>query len=195
MDAQHPSAEYLDSLYDDARAIAERVRGLAALTPQQLAWKPNPETWSVAECLEHLRVTSHLYFSPLRRCLSASPRAAEGEGYRPTLVGRMFLTALEPRPNTRRLSAPRAFRPTLATVGPGIVERFEAQQGQLCDIIRSAGARDLNRLRFGSPVSKLVRISPGDALTILIRHQQRHLGQIERLLAHPAFPARETAHA
>src|SRR6476646_1162397 len=52
----------------DARA-ATLLNGLG---PAQLNWKPNPRTWSVGQCLEHLCLSHEVYVVPMRDALPAT---------------------------------------------------------------------------------------------------------------------------
>jgi len=40
-----------------------------------------------------------------------------------------------------------------------------------------------------SPGSRLLRMSLGDALALVLAHERRHLWQLRQLRADPAFPA------
>ncbi len=47
----------------------------------------------------------------------------------------------------------------------------------------------MRKLRMTSPVTPLVRrLNLGDAFVIIVVHAQRHMRQIERVIAAPGFP-------
>jgi hypothetical protein len=45
------------------------------------------------------------------------------------------------------------------------------------------------RLRFGSPVNPLLRLNLGDGFLVMVAHAERHVGQIDRLVAGGRDPA------
>ncbi len=50
-------------LQEEARRIAEEVRKhFAGLSKEELNWKPNPRSWSIVQCLEHLIAANRCYF-------------------------------------------------------------------------------------------------------------------------------------
>ncbi len=170
---------------DATRADAERLR--AELSRAQLTWQPAPEVWSVADCFEHLRKTDELY---CERIAEAIGRMKPGGGaYAPSWFGRRFIRFVSPT-SSLKLRAPKAFRPTRE--GPSAeaeaLGRFLDQQAEVLDLIRRADGRDLNTGSFPSPVLSLLRFSVGEGLTLVVRHEQRHLGQARRLTERADFP-------
>jgi hypothetical protein len=53
------------------------------------------------------------------------------------------------------------------------------------DLVRCAGAYDINRIRFRNPFIPLLRFTVGTGLEIVWRHQRRHLLQAERIKQPP----------
>ena len=69
-----------------------------------------------------------------------------------------------------------------------MLDRFDAHQDILADLIRRADEVNLNATRFTSPITRLVRLSIGEALTRLVIHQRRPLQQALRLPTNADFP-------
>jgi hypothetical protein len=175
---------------DRVVALRERLRrNCEGLTLEQLNWKPALGAWSVAECLLHLLETDRRYLERTETAIErgrAAGKTAQGP-FRYGRFGRWFLTQLEPPPK-RRLPAPRIFRPARREAGPAVVRELDASLGRLLDVMRAAGGLDLARIRVATPVSPLLRLQLGIVLQALPAHTDRHLGQIERILARPGFP-------
>ena len=57
------------------------------------------------------------------------------------------------------------------------------QLRELIELIEAARGKNLNRPRFGSPITALLRFSIGEGLELMVRHQQRHLLQIQETVA------------
>lgn len=181
-----PADPHLRSLLADAEAVrAEAERFRHALSPRQLTWRPEPGVWSVADCFEHLRKMDAAYLRVLPEALArAEPGGARP--FRPSLFARGFIRSVSPG-SRFRLRAPQAVRPA-AEAGAEALARFLDQQESLLALLRQADGRDLNTGRFASPLSSFVRLSLGEGLTVLVRHQQRHAQQARRLTEHPDFP-------
>lgn len=181
-----PAHPHLQALLADAEAVRDEAQRLRdTLSPRQLTWRPEPDTWSVADCFEHLRKMDKAYLRVLPEALA---RAEPGgtEPYKPSLFARGFIQSVSPNPRFK-LRAPRAVRPR-AEAGADALDRFLDQQEALLELIRRADGRNLNTGRFASPLSSFVRFSLGEGLTALVRHQQRHTQQAQRLTERPDFP-------
>jgi hypothetical protein len=70
-----------------------------------------------------------------------------------------------------------------------VLDRFLACQALLLAAIEGADGLDLNRVRVTTPISRVLRISLGEALALATGHTRRHLDQARRVRAHPRFPA------
>ncbi|NBC18619.1 MAG: DinB family protein [Bacteroidetes bacterium] len=172
----------------DARAVADEVQPLFdTLTEAQLTWKPAPDVWSIAECVEHLIVMGRLYYP---RIAEAIERADTATGtpppHRPTLMGRLFYWIV--RPGGLKVKTFGLFKPKPMAVNAGTGDRFLRQQDELLDLLHRAAAVDLNSARFSSPLSSLIRFNVGDGLRVMVAHQQRHLQQARGVRQRPDFP-------
>lgn len=160
-----------------------RAREIAgALTPAELVLAPGEGKWSVAHCLEHLATTVAAY----RPYLEATIARGEGSSpsspppYRPGRIARWLIRMIGP--GGRPLRAPKMFRPA-ETASPRAPELFAEAQTGLLELLRRADAIDLNRWKLRSPATPLLRFRVGEALELIIRHNDRHLDQAERARA------------
>src|SRR5690606_16048111 len=119
------------------------------LTDEQRRWKPAPEVWSVAECIDHVRATNASYRPNLASAIGAAKaRGSSGEPYRPGRIGRWFLAQLDPDRSKRKVRAPRTFRPTMHPADPEILARFLEEQREFERLLDEAREVDLNRGRL-----------------------------------------------
>ncbi len=159
------------------------------LNEEQLNWKPGADKWSIAQCLDHLAVSSSKfdqYFeSALRRARSKWPVAAT-PGYRPTRMGAWLIKQIEPVTG-RNLPAPKVFRPSSSDI-QGALQKFLDQQETFLNFVRGADGVDFNKTRLRSPVTPFMRYSLADAFVITVVHTRRHLGQARKVRETPGFP-------
>ena len=196
--AAAPSAPPLSPFLEQALAELRGIRADAAavtegLTPAQLAWSPGPGRWSIAEVVAHLNLAGRVYLDAIAHAAAgARTRGLADRGdYRPSLAGRAMAWAL--RPDQRiRMKAPAIFRRpegTAAIDGPRELATWRALHVEMEERLREAAGLDLRRARFVSPASGLVRMNLGDAFSVLLVHERRHLGQMRNVRGSPGFPA------
>ncbi len=182
------STDHLAALRRDAQAVLEEVEQLVAgVDASRLRERPAPDRWSVADCLTHLAVTGDAYHPRIRAALAAW-RADRTEGgvppngeYRPSLFGRFFIRLTGPRGRNVKTRARGPFAPPPA--GDDAVQRFRATQAQLLSLIEAAAFADLQRIRIPSPLIRLLALSLGECLEMLVGHERRHLQQMRETLA------------
>jgi hypothetical protein len=184
------SPNLLQTIVAESRKNSEAARKLVnGLSENQLNWKPAPDKWSIAQCLEHLTVSSAGFDQYFARAVAQGRErrtASDLPAYRPTLMGGWLIKQLLPE-TTRKLPAPKIFRPAASEVS-GAAEKFLEQQERFLEFVRQAEGIDYNRTRLRSPVTPLMRYSLADAFVLTVVHAQRHLGQARRVRETPGFP-------
>lgn len=170
--------EALNAAERDARAL------VAGLTEDQGAWRADPASWSVAECLDHLATANRVY---LQAMLPPSGRAlAQGRRRRrparPGLIGRWFVGILEPPAKPRsRSKAPQSIRPRTAPALADAMSQFLASQDEVRAFLRTYADIDLASVRFPNPFIRGVRFSLATGLHVIAAHERRHLWQAWRV--------------
>ena len=185
------SQNFLRTIVSEAEKNNEAARQLVdGLTEAQLNWKPEAKHWSIAQCLEHLAVTSrgfNGYFpQTIGRARNRWPTTAS-IAYRPSLVGGLLIRQVVPE-TTRKVPAPKVFRPSDSSAINNALGIFLKQQGEFLSFVRQSEGVDYNRARLRSPVTPLMRYSLADAFVVTIVHEYRHLAQGARVRAMPGFP-------
>jgi hypothetical protein len=94
------SPEFLKTIESEAHRNSEVAQALtSALSETQLNWKPSAAQWSMAQCLEHLTITSgqfDRYFSvALERARRKWP-VTSGPHYLPSMVGGWLARQVNP---------------------------------------------------------------------------------------------------
>ena len=161
------------------------------LNEEQLNWRPDERSWSIAQCLDHLNnVSDRVYLTPMLDAIERARRAgAVRRGpIRPGFLGRWFVSILEPPPK-RRLPAPGKIVPALRKGRAELVEEWRLVQAELGAVLRAGAGIDLNATRFVNPLVPLIRFSVGTGFLIIDAHERRHLWQAEQVRRKPGFPA------
>ena len=181
-------ATWSERLLSELNDADERARKLTAgLSAEQLNWQPAPNSWSVGQCLDHLRVMNDVYLPPMARALDGKPKGA-AEEITPGWFGRFFLRkVVEPSPESVRAKAPKKITPA-SKVDGSVVERLLAGNQNARKLIERAREYDVNRIRFKNPFIPVIRFTVGTGLLIVVRHEHRHLLQAERVREAEGFP-------
>ena len=184
----HP---HLIVLHRDTSEVLRAAKSLfASLSPEQLSWKPDRKTWSVIECFDHLLTTNGLYMPRIQQAIEKSrvPGAKSLLPYKPSWFATKFIASMRPgsgfRVRTFKIFKPRASEPDA-----DVTQRFILQQQALLNLMRAADQCDLNGTKLSSPASRMIRFTIGEALTLLVVHQQRHLLQAQNLQLQVHFPS------
>ena len=181
---------HLDALFRDAMEVLRAAEALfASLSPEQLTWKSNRKVWSIYECFDHLLVTNSLYLPRIEEAIRRNVVAGEVNPapFKPSWFGRKFVESM--RPGSRvKVRTFKIFKPRSGFAGPAIVQEFMEQQQQLLNLIRQADRCDINGAKISSPANRFIRLSVGEALSMLVAHEQRHLLQAQNVQLHAQFP-------
>ena len=171
-------AEALDWAERDASAL------VTGLSEARGAWRAEPGSWSVAECLDHLSTANRVY---LRAMKPAAARArAHGRLRRrpaqPGLIGGLFVQSLEPPVTTRfRREAPDQIRPRTAPALADALAAFIASQQEVRAFLGAYADIDLAGVRFPNPFVRGIRFSLATGLHVIAAHERRHLWQAWRV--------------
>ena len=181
------SQNLLQTIADEAEKNSEIARQLFSdLSEAQLNWKPAPEKWSIAQCLEHLAVATDKFRPYFSGAIASAKRINSQPIYRPSRMGGWLIKYVSPE-SPRKLRAPKIFRPDASNVR-GSLASFLAEQERFVQFVRKAEGIDYNRARLRSPVTPLMRYSLADAFVITVVHGQRHLEQARKVRETPGFP-------
>ncbi len=185
------SQNFLRTIVAESEKNSETAQQLFSdLTEAQLNWKPAPDRWSIAQCLDHLAISSRgfdRYFTVAIDRARRKSWVTNAPTYKPTFVGGWLARQLHPETG-RNLPAPKVFRPADSSDIKGALDHFLKQQGAFLDFVRQTDGIDYNKTRLRSPVTLLMRYSLADAFVITVVHGRRHLAQARRVREMAGFP-------
>jgi hypothetical protein len=148
------------------------------LTMEQLNWKPNPNTWSIGQNLDHLIVINGTYH-PIIKAIRAGtyklPYISKLD-FMVSFLGRTVLKAVQPDRKKRMKTFP-IWEPAKSDIKPDIWERFEQQQTDLKKLIQSSSDLLDNGLVISSPVNRNIVYKLETAFDIIVSHELRHFEQ------------------
>lgn len=172
----------LAAIVTDLESARARLHDLRAALPE-FVWmeRPGPGRWSPAECIEHLNLSSAAILPCLREALDAARACAKpaGSRYRLDAMGWLLGKLVSPG-SPLKLVAPTAFAPDDCETVDCLVARFEALQAGLIAVAREAEGLPIDAVSVVSPFDGRIKTNLYAALTLVPRHQHRHLLQAAR---------------
>jgi hypothetical protein len=154
------------------------------LTNEQFNWKPNESSWSIAQVMEHLDVTSESYYQPIEAVRNGNYKLPfTGKlTFLVNFFGRFILNAVKPEAKSKIKTFP-IWEPSKSNISGDIFGKFNHSQEKLKQFIQ--GCQDLldKGTRISSPASRTIVYNLDAAFDIIVTHQLRHLEQARRVLA------------
>jgi hypothetical protein len=154
------------------------IRSTEGLSPTQLQYKPAPDRWSVAECIEHISVTEGFILGNINKTLeqaAASSAPAFGDDGIVQMV----------TDRSTRIKGPEVLMPTGRWPHDRLVAEFRVTRGRSFDFATSTDSQ-LRQHAFPHPL-----LGPLDCyqwLLVIGAHGERHRLQAEEVIADDGFP-------
>jgi hypothetical protein len=180
-----PEIDQFRNQFEELSAEADALTN--PLSDEQFMWRRVPESWSIAECLDHLNATARVYLPTLDEGISDAIRRGEyGEGpFKYNWLGRLSVRFSD---LPLRLKAPDDMQPAAGRTRREILNAFRAYQVQYIDRLRQANGVDLARARVRVPANGWLRIPLGSGFQLMVAHSRRHLAQARRVMDAENFP-------
>ncbi|HEX6096149.1 MAG TPA: DinB family protein [Thermoanaerobaculia bacterium] len=143
--------------------------------------RPKAQSWSAAECLAHLSISTEMFLPVLRKSIDDSRSKRRKGKPKMDLLGRILAWFLEPPIRTKvKTAAP--FVPKSTRAKAEAFGEFASLQEKLLDLLSDAREADL-RTKIVSPFDTRVRYNILSAFHIVAAHERRHLWQAEQAIA------------
>ncbi|NNE66067.1 MAG: DinB family protein [Pyrinomonadaceae bacterium] len=179
----------LNQFLEKSEALkGEAGEKFGSLSSGQLNYKPNSDVWSVGQIIEHLIISNDLYLGNLSKVADGTHND-NGWSKIPFvtgLMGTMLRKGVSPE-SARKLKTFGIFEPSASDIADSVIEDFIDNQDRLISTIKALKPRDLAK-RIATPVSKLLNIRVGDALEMLLLHEERHFLQADGVMNSDGFP-------
>jgi hypothetical protein len=178
-------ADALDDLELELNEATRRAWNLVHATDGRLfTVRPTPGSWSAAECISHLSISTELFLPVLRGALEDARKRGLTSSRKPSmdLLGRILRWFLEP-PIRQRMKTSTPFVPRSVRAKADAFGEFASLQAKLAELLNAARGIDLNKVKIVSPFDKRVKYNVYSAFRIVVAHQRRHLWQAEQAVA------------
>jgi hypothetical protein len=187
-------SELLKKLSDMTVQLSEDVKkNFSHLSPEQLFWRPNDRTWSVAQCLAHLNAYYSFYVPVFRERIKNTRFRTPGEYFvsSPLGTGSVLAVKLGKVKNVkRRLKAAKDYNPLVNKTLPieNAVQDFLQYQEDMMQVLKDAQYINIRKAKCSLAITPLVKLRLGDAFQFLVYHNERHVEQAKNVLKAAGFP-------
>lgn len=171
--------------------MQSRLKEIEQLSTKTLVNRPGENKWSVAEIIEHMYIAYSLYTDKLNSNLDKAKtldQPWEDLTSRPWVS--MLLKNFRPKGGVikMKMKTQKMFEPTRL---PSVQDQqtvksvFELMYNSLEHLKSSAldaRSRNIKAHRFNSAIGPVVRFNVPEAIEFILRHNERHMFQLEKLL-------------
>ena len=148
------------------------------LSNDQLSWKPNADTWSIAQNVEHLITINETYYPVIEAVRTGKqnlPFLAK-LGFVVNMFGNMILKSVQPDRSKKMKTFP-IWEPTSGNVPDGVIDRFSKHQAELKTMIKASSDLIGKGTVVSSPANRNIVYKLETAFEIIITHEERHFEQ------------------
>lgn len=154
------------------------LRTTSSLSPTQLQYKPAPDRWSVAECLEHITLTEDLIFGNINNALQQASESTTSS------MGDQGIVQIVADRSTR-VKGPERLMPSGRWAHDQLLGEFESVRKRTAEF---AATTEVPLRQYSFPHPMLGAIDCYQWLLLIGAHGERHRAQAEEVIADPGFP-------
>ncbi|PRX52565.1 DinB family protein [Salegentibacter salegens] len=153
------------------------------LSEREIHWKPDADSWSIAQNLEHLILINESYFPLIDRVRTKNHKKPfiARFGFLVNFFGKVILKSVQPE-TTKKTKTFSIWKPSEDNTSKDILARFIEHQEKLKQKI--LGAEDLlkQNVVISSPANPKIVYKLDAAFKIILAHEERHFQQAKKLL-------------
>lgn len=175
------STTLLSDLLERTSQNLSAVEKFRSCSFEELNFRPEPDSWSVLECIEHLNYYGNYYLPEMEKQIASSPYPAE-EFFKSGFLGNYFAKSMLPKDRLKKMKTLKSQNPIGKVLDKKVLDVFVDHQLQMISLLNKAKKVSLNRTKTGISIRKYLRLRLGDTMRVVIYHNQRHLKQAQNVL-------------
>lgn len=176
------SATLLQELAAKIEQHINFVKSIQHLPQEVLTRRKSPENWNVLECLEHLNRYGDYYLPEIEKAIATSNATSEAT-FKSGWLGNYFANSMLPKEKLNKMKTFKDKNPLHSDLDNSVISVFLEQQIQLLELLQKANTVSLNKVKVKVSIAQWLTIKLGDTFRFVIFHNERHIKQMERILA------------
>lgn len=149
---------------------------VANLDEQTLNVRPDKDTWSPAQVIEHLVLSNRPYMKAMEAALTTALPLSSDPEITYSRFGAFLIKAAGPDGNA---PAPPTLHPRKSQVPLSVLDEWKFQQTQFHTLLKTAQNLDIVSARIQNPIVPIFRMNLADCFELLVAHTERHVAQVE----------------
>ena len=169
---------------NNLKKCTELIKQLKLESEDQLFFKPDANSWSAIECIEHLNLTYSHYLPLIEEKINKASKNTIGKinntKHKHGIFGSMMINSMTPREGEikNKMKTFKNLIPELKSqTSIEIFERVELALKNMNTYLENSQDLDWNRIRIKSALGNIFRFKLGDCFLFLSSHDYRHLLQ------------------
>lgn len=169
--------------------VSEVENEFGGMSDEQFNWKPNPKSWSIGQCLDHLVITNKKEIHNIEKAVNGEHTRTfwERAPWLPGFLGRFLIKTIDPA-NLKKNKAPKSFQPSQSEVDKSIIGVYTSTSESIRGFMKACENEDTEKMIITSPVASFATYSLHDAFKIVVLHDSRHFNQAKRVMENAGFP-------
>ncbi|MEO8073234.1 MAG: DinB family protein [Acidobacteriota bacterium] len=159
------------------------------LSFEQLNWRTSDESWSIAQCFEHLVITNEIYFENIQKVADGTHQNNffSKIPFVTDITGAIMKKVLSPE-WSKKMKTLKMFKPSYNDISENILEDFSKNQNRLISLMEATKDLDIRKIKVAEPIGAAVNLRLVDAFEVLVVHEKRHFNQAKRVAENEGFP-------
>ena len=168
----------------------QTVKEFQALPADVLNFKPDANTWSILECIEHLNRYGDFYLPEVEKQMLKTGAHKAIDRFKSGLLGNYFVEMIKPKEKLNKIKALDEMNPNNSELDATSLDRFIKQLNRWLQLFERAETINLTKVKTAISFTKLIRLRLGDTLRFVVHHNERHLVQAKNLLENQDIQAK-----
>lgn len=173
----------LEELKEKTFSIIKELKKFKEIDLTELNSKLNTTSWSVLECIDHLRICSDIYLKNISVAIAIG-KPKQSLVFRSGLLGGYAAKSMLPKGEIvpMKMKTFKFMEPEQSSeLNMVVLDQFTIQMERFLDLLNEAEDIDLTRTRCKLAIKGL-RFRLGDALRFFTNHNLRHIHQANKVL-------------
>lgn len=170
----------IQQLKQDVDGHLKHIDVLSDLNDESLNWRQSTDSWSVLECVEHLKRYNDFYLPEIGKRIETANVPAVAT-FNSGWIGNYFANSMLPKEKLNKMNTFKEMNPIRSQLQRNLLEVFQKQLQEQQQLLDAARKVNLSKVKTSISISNVLKLRLGDTFRVVINHQTRHFAQIGRI--------------
>lgn len=170
-----------NQLIDRTERLIDIVEEFKKKSISDLNKRPNPESWSALECVEHLNLYCEFYIPAIKKSIKNS-NTKPSDVFESGWLGSYFTKSMLPKKKLNKMKTFKDKNPKGTQLDKSTLDKFLHYQNEILNLIEESKKVDLKKTKTEMSLTRFLKFRLGDTFLFNLAHNERHLQQAENAL-------------